>query len=128
LQREVLTRLGFSQPTWKNMTVILVLLVSVLLFGIAGWLLIKKPGPSDPVLRAWRGFCTRAARLGIQRQPSEGPQDFSRRIVSAYPELEHQVKRITETFILLRYGCPTDPVHRLAQLRRLVRQFPRDAL
>jgi transglutaminase-like putative cysteine protease len=128
LQREVLARLGFSQPTWKNMTVILVLLVSVLLFGIAGWLLIKKPGPSDPVLRAWRGFCTRAARLGIQRQPSEGPQDFSRRIVSAYPELEHQVKRITETFILLRYGCPTDPVHRLAQLRRLVRQFPRDAL
>ena len=128
LQREVLTALGFSQPSWKSMTLILALLVSALLFGIAGWLLIKKPGPSDPVLRAWRGFCTRVARLGIRRQPSEGPRDFSRRIVAAHPELERQVNRITETFILLRYGCPGDPAHRLAQLRRLVRRFPRDAI
>jgi transglutaminase-like putative cysteine protease len=126
LQREVLTRLGFSQPTWKNMTVILVLLVSALLVGIAGWLLLKKPGPSDPVLRAWRAFCTRSARLGIRCRPSEGPRDFSRRIVSAHPELEHQIIRITEAFILLRYGRPTDPVHHLAQLRRLVRRFPRE--
>jgi hypothetical protein len=128
LQREVLTALGFSQPTWKTMTLILVLLVSTLLFGIAGWLLINKPGPSDPVLRAWRGFCTRVARLGIRRQPSEGPRDFSRRIVTARPELERQVNRITEAFILLRYGRPIDPAHHLAQLRRLVRRFPRDAI
>jgi protein-glutamine gamma-glutamyltransferase len=128
LQREVLAALGFNQPTWKTMTVILALLVSALLFGIAGWLLIKKPGPSDPLLRAWRRFCTRVARLGIQRRPSEGPRDFSRRIVAARPELERQVNRITEAFILLRYGRPTDPAHRLAQLRRLVRRFPRDAI
>jgi len=128
LQREVLTRLGFSQPGWKNMTVILVLLVSALLFGIAGWLLMKKPVPPDPVLRAWRGFCMRAARLGIRRQPSEGPRDFSRRIVTARPELEPQVNRITEAFILLRYGRPADPAYRLAQLQRLVRRFPRDAI
>jgi len=128
LQREVLTRLGFSQPTWKNLTLVLVVLVSALLFVIAGWLLIKKPGPSDPALRAWRGFCMRAARLGIQRQPSEGPRDFSRRIVAVHPELERQVNRITEAFILLRYGRPINPVNRLACLRRLVRRFPRDVI
>jgi len=128
LQREVLAALGFSHPTWKNMTLVLVMLVSALLFGIAGWLLIKKPGPSDPVLRAWRGFCTRVARLGIPRRPCEGPRDFSRRIVAARPELERQVNRITEAFIQLRYGRPNDPANRLAQLRRLVRRFPRDAI
>ena len=128
LQREVLAALGFSQPTWKTMTVILALLVSTLLLGIAGWLLIRKPGSSDPLLCAWRRFCTRVARLGIQRRPSEGPRDFSRRIVAARPELERQVNRITEAFIMLRYGRPTDPAQRLAQLRRLVRRFPRDAI
>jgi len=103
------------------------LLVSALLFGIAGWLLIKKPVPSDPVLRAYRRFCARVARLGIRRQASEGPRDFSRRIVNARPELERQVNRIAEVFIALRYGRPTDPARRLSQLQRLVRRFPRGA-
>jgi hypothetical protein len=65
------------------------------------------------------------ARLGIRRLPSEGPRDFSRRIVNARPELERQVNRITEIFILLRYGRATDPGRRLAHLQRLVRCFPR---
>jgi transglutaminase-like putative cysteine protease len=128
LQREVLTAIGFSQPSWQNMTLMLMLIVSALLLGIAGWLLIKKPVPADPVLRAYRKFCARIARLGIRRRPGEGPQDFSRRIVTARPELEQQVNRITEVFILLRYGRSSDPTRRLAQLQRLVRRFPRDAV
>ena len=128
LQREVLTAIGFSQPSWRNMTIMLVLLVSALLLGIAGWLLMKKSGPSAPVLRIYRGFCMRVARLGIRRQPSEGPRDFSRRIITAHPELERQVNLITETYILLRYGRPTDQSQRLAKLRRMVRRFPRDTI
>jgi transglutaminase-like putative cysteine protease len=127
LQNEVLTALGFSQPSWQIMSLMLALLVSALLLGIAGWLLIKKPVPSDPVLRAYRRFCTRMARLGVRRKPSEGPRDFSRRIVAAYPDLEHQVNRITEVYIVLRYGRPTDWAYRLAQLQRHVHRFPCDA-
>ena len=124
LQRGVLTVLGFSRPSWKNMTMALVLLIGVLLFGIAGWMLVKRPAPSDPVLRAYAKFCARVARIGIQRAPSEGPWDFSRRIIASRPELAREVNRITELFILLRYGCPTDSVHRIARLQRLVQRFP----
>ena len=85
LQREVLTAIGFSQPSWRNMVLMLVMLIGALLLGIAGWLLKKKSGPSAPMLRAYRKFCTRVARLGIRRRPSEGPRDFSRRIVIARP-------------------------------------------
>jgi len=125
LQRDVLAALGFNHPSWKNMTLMLVLLVSTLLIGIAGWLLLKKPVISDPVLRTYQRFCERAAGLGIRRRNSEGPQDFSRRIVIARPELERQVDRITEVFILLRYGQSGNPARDLDQLRRLVRHFPR---
>jgi transglutaminase-like putative cysteine protease len=128
LQREVLTALGLSQPSWWNMILLLALLVSTLLLGIAGWLLIEKSGPSDPVLRAYRVFCVRVARLGVRRQPSEGPRDFSRRIIGERPELERQVNRIIELFVQLRYGSPTDRTHCLTQLRRLVRRFPQDAV
>ena len=127
LQREVLTRFGFSQPSWKAMTLALVILVSVMLIVIAGWMLVKTASVSDPVLLAYRTFCVRMARLGIQRQCGEGPLDFSRRIISARPDLAPQVRRITDLFIVLRYGWPgTDPGHHIARLRRLAHRFPRD--
>jgi transglutaminase-like putative cysteine protease len=127
LQQQVLTALGFSQPTWQHMTMMLTLLISTLLLAIAAWLLVRKTAPADPVLRVYRRFCSRVARLGIRRRPGEGPRDFSRRVVTARPEIEPQVNRITELFILLRYGRPEDPEHRLAQLEALVRRFPRNA-
>jgi transglutaminase-like putative cysteine protease len=125
LQREVLRALGFSQPSWREMSLTLTLLVSALLIGIAGWMLTKRPLPSDPVLRAYRIFSARVARLGIARRPAEGPRDFSRRIIAARPDLASQVNPITESFILLRYGCPVAPAGRIDRLQRLVRRFPR---
>jgi transglutaminase-like putative cysteine protease len=125
LQEELLASLGFIQPSWRTLTVILTFLVSSLLLGIAGWMLTHAAVPSDPVLRAYLKFCARVARFGLRRQPGEGPLDFSHRVVAARPELELQVRRITELFIRLRYGQPGDPSHCLAQLERLVRHFPR---
>jgi transglutaminase-like putative cysteine protease len=125
LQGELLAALGFVQPSWRVLTVILGISVSVLLIGIAGWLLIRRPTPSDPVLRAYQGFCARVAHSGLRRRPDEGPLDFSRRIVAVRPELERQVDQITELFVRLRYGPPTDSSRCLAQLERLVRHFPR---
>jgi transglutaminase-like putative cysteine protease len=125
LQQDVLAALGFSQPSWQSMTMMLTFLVSALLLIIAAWLLIKKPVPADPVLRVYRRFCARIARLGIRRRPAEGPRDFSRRIITERPEIGPQVNRITELFILLRYGRAEDAKRRLVQLERLVRQFPR---
>jgi transglutaminase-like putative cysteine protease len=127
LQREVLGALGFSQPSWQDMALMLTLLIGTPLLGIAGWLLVKTPVPADPVMRIYRRFCARVVRLGIRRLPGEGPLDFSRRIVTARPELLRQVNRITEAFIILRYGRPDNTTGRLAQLERLVRRFPRNA-
>jgi transglutaminase-like putative cysteine protease len=129
LQREVLTRFGFKEPSWKDMTLVSGLLVGVLLGGMAGCMLVKRSVPSDPVLRAYRTFCARAVRLGIHRPCGEGPLDFSRRINSVRPDLAAQVNTITDLFIGLRYGCPmTDPGHHIARLQRLVRRFPRGAV
>jgi len=125
LQGELLAALGFIHPSWRSLAVVLTLLSSALLLGIAGWLLMKQPAPPDPVLRAYQRFCARVARFGLRRQPGEGPLDFSHRIVMARPELEWQVGRITELYISLRYGQPGDSARRLARLERLIRQFPK---
>jgi transglutaminase-like putative cysteine protease len=125
-QLALLAALGISKASWKHLALILVLLLTVLLLGIALWMLVRKPQePADPVLRAWRKFCRRLSRLGIERGPGEGPQDLSRRVSSAHPDLAGQVALISGLYIQLRYGRPAHGRRRLAQLQRLVRQFPR---
>ena len=124
LQGEVLAALGLSRISWRDQILVLMLLVSALMLGIAAWLLMKQPVPHDRVLLAYRSFCARVERYGIRRHPGEGPQDFSKRIITARPELERQVNRITQLFIMLRYGRPEDPVGCLSHLERLVHRFP----
>ena len=125
-QRALLEALGISQASWKPLALILALLMTTLLLGIALWMLVRKPPqPADPVLRAWRTFCRRLSRLGIERGPGEGPQDLARRASSTHPALAGQVARISGLYIRLRYGKPAHDSRRLAHLQRLVRQFPR---
>lgn len=125
-QLALLAALGMSQASWKHLAVILVVLITVLLLGIALWMLVRKPPePADPVLRAWRMFCRRLSRLGIEHAPGEGPQDLARRASRAYPALAGRVALISDLYIQLRYGKPARGSPGLAQLQRLVRQFPR---
>jgi transglutaminase-like putative cysteine protease len=125
LQLEFLAALGFGVADWRKMALALLVLTSALLLGIALWMLARQPAPADPLLRAWRTYCLRLARLGIRRQSSEGPLDFSRRTIAARPELAAQVEAITDLYIRLRYGNPENPAPGIALLRRLVRRFPR---
>ena len=127
-QRALLAALGFSKASWKHLALILTLLMTALLLGIALWMLVRKPpGPADPVLRVWRNFCRRLSRLGIAHDPGEGPLHLARRASSAHPNLASQVTLISNLYIRLRYGRPVHDSRQLAQLQRLVRQFPRRA-
>lgn len=125
-QRALLAVLGISKASWKHLAMILTLLMTVMLLGIALWMLVRKPlEPATPVLRIWGKFCRRLSRLGIECAPGEGPQDLARRTSSAHPALAGQVKLISGLYIRLRYGRPAHNDQRLVQLQRLVRAFPR---
>ncbi len=126
-QLELLAALGFRQASWREMALTLLLLIGGCLLGIALWMLLRTPGPSDPVLQAWQRYCKHLARLNIRRGASEGPRDFARRAIAAHPELAAQVCSITELYIRLRYGKPLQDSHEVKQLQQLVRRFPQHA-
>jgi transglutaminase-like putative cysteine protease len=123
-QLEFLASLGIDRASWKHMALALLLLSGALLLGIALWMLLRQPAPTDPVQRAWMQFCRRLARCGLARRPGEGPRDFARRVTTARPALASRVNAITSLYIALRYGKPT----RLAagdatRLQHMVRRF-----
>jgi hypothetical protein len=49
-------------------------------------------------------FCLNAARLGVQRNPWEGPSDFSTRAALLLPGESERIRQISNTYIELRYA------------------------
>jgi transglutaminase-like putative cysteine protease len=120
-QREFLTRVGMSEPSWENMALTLFWGVGGLLALLAAWLL-RRMRTTDPVQRLWLRFCARLATSGSPRAAHEGPADFVARMAQRHPHAARRIHAIGARYIALRYGERADP-RRLAELRLLVREF-----
>ena len=120
-QREFLTRMGMSEPSWENMALTLFWGVGGLLALLTAWLL-RRMRNADPVQRLWLRFCAKLGKKGHARAAHEGPADFVARTAERYPTEAGRIRAIGERYIALRYGERAD-AHMLAELRLLVREF-----
>ncbi len=120
-QREFLSRVGMSEPSWENMTLVLFWSVAGLLALLTAWLL-RHMRTLDPVQRLWLRFCARLAQRGSPRAEHEGPADFVARAALRHPGEAQRIRAIGARYIDLRYGELSDP-RLLAELRLLVREF-----
>jgi transglutaminase-like putative cysteine protease len=120
-QREFLTRVGMSEPSWENMALTLFWGVCGLLVLLTAWLL-RRIRTADPVQRLWLRFCAKLGKKGSPRAPHEGPADFVARAAERYPGEAERIRAIGERYVALRYGEMADP-RVLAELRMLVREF-----
>jgi transglutaminase-like putative cysteine protease len=126
-QREFLSRLA---PWLANLNAMLWLLglgSALFIFGLAGFYLLRQTRiRQDPASRLYARFCRKLERLGIAREPSEGPAAFARRAAAARPDLAGTIGEITQLYVGLRYGRAT--AETLSALRQCVRRFrPRGA-
>jgi protein-glutamine gamma-glutamyltransferase len=120
-QREFLSRIGMSEPSWENMALTLFWVVGGLLALLTAWLL-RRMRTADPVQRLWLRFCAKLGKRGCARAAYEGPADFVARTASRYPTKAAQIRAIGARYIALRYGESPD-ARLLAELRLLVREF-----
>jgi transglutaminase-like putative cysteine protease len=120
-QREFLSRIGMSEPSWENMALTLFWGVSGLLALLTAWLL-RRMRTIDPVQRLWLRFCAKLGKRGCVRAANEGPADFVERTAARYPAMAERIRAIGARYIALRYGESAD-ARMLAELRLLVREF-----
>ena len=120
-QRDMLSKLGVSQPNWQNLAQLMFWSVAIVLGLMAAWLLWKFRN-HDPVQAAWLSFCEKLARKGMARRPDEGPLDFAARIAPALPDKASAAHEIANLYAALRYGRTPSP-DGVAQLRRAVGAF-----
>jgi len=120
-QQELLSRLGFTEPDWRSMTTALALLCCLALLAVAAGALYQHK-PADPVQRAWQRYCARLARLGISREPWEGPCNFAARVARERPELAVVSNDAAKHYAALRYGQGNRTQLRL--LQQCTRRLP----
>ncbi len=85
---------------------------------------LKKPGgvQKDSVQTAYERFCRNLARIGLSRQPGQGPCDYARQVSMARDDLRAQVEEITTLYVRLRYGRGGDKEDE-KRLQKLVKEF-----
>lgn len=90
--------------------VVEILLVAIALLAIYfAWMQLRTRSRLDRVKALYEYFCRKTARLGVSRDPCEGPLDFARRAAQSLPNESNRIRQIAETYILLRYAPQTPP-------------------
>jgi protein-glutamine gamma-glutamyltransferase len=80
------------------------------------------PGKRDIVKEAYDLFCHKLERVGIQRDPAQGPVDFARMAGLLRPESKEHVTEIIDTYIALRYRLGGGGISPRV-LQRIVKRF-----
>jgi protein-glutamine gamma-glutamyltransferase len=87
-----------------------ILLVAIALLAIYfAWMQLRTRSRVDRVKALYEYFCRKTARLGVRRDPCEGPLDFARRAAHWLPNESNRIRQIADTYILLRYAPQPAP-------------------
>jgi transglutaminase-like putative cysteine protease len=120
-QRELLSRLGMTNPDWRTMSAILSLASGAVMLLLVGWSL-RRHLARNPVQRAWQRLSRKLGRIGLARHSWEGPLVYAERVAAARPRLAPQIDAIARDYAALRYGANAGE-GRLAQLRQRIRKL-----
>ena len=120
-QRELMSLAGLRDADWRALTAVLFSFLGAMTLILLAWSLRRMARP-DPVQKAWRTFCQKLAKRGVERAANEGPRDYAARAARAIPAARVSILRIGALYIGLRYGAQP-MANGASRLRRLVRDL-----
>lgn len=103
VQEVLLDSVGFNRGPLVLIIEILIAVIALLIIYF-GWMQLRTRSRVDRVKALYERFCQKLARLGVLRDPWEGPSDFSRRAGLLLPDESERIRKISDTYIALRYA------------------------
>ena len=104
VQDVFVTSLGLTKSGPLPLAMQVVIVIFVLLIIYAGWMQLRTRRRVDRIQALYERYCQKLARIGVRRDPCEGPVDFAKRATQSLPSASKYVRQITETYIALRYA------------------------
>jgi transglutaminase-like putative cysteine protease len=117
VQDVLLTSLGLTNSGPLPLIMQVLIAITALLIIYAGWMRLRTRPRADRIQALYEHFCQKLTRIGVQRDPWEGPSDFATRAAQSLPNQSERVRQITETYIALRYAPGSDVIslHKFAK-------------
>jgi protein-glutamine gamma-glutamyltransferase len=109
VQEVLLTSMGISSRGPFPLLIEILIVVIALLAMYSAWMQLRTRSRVDRVKALYEYFCRKTARLGLPRDPCEGPLDFARRAAESLPNDSNRIRQIADTYILLRYAPQPAP-------------------
>jgi len=104
VQDVLLTSLGLTKSGPLPLAMQVLIVIFVLLIIYAGWMQLRTRRRVDRIQALYERYCQKLARIGVRRDPCEGPVDFAKRATKSLPSASKYVRQITDTYIALRYA------------------------
>jgi transglutaminase-like putative cysteine protease len=104
VQDVLLTSMGIASRGPVFLVVEILIVAIALLVIYFAWMQLQTRSRVDRVKALYEYFCRKTARLGVRRDPCEGPLDFARRAADSLPNESNRIRQIADTYILLRYA------------------------
>ena len=109
VQDVLLTSMGIASRGTVFLVVEILLAAIALLAIYFAWMQLRTRSRVDRVKALYEYFCRKIARLGVPRDPCEGPLDFARRAAQSLPNESNRIRQIADTYVLLRYAPQPAP-------------------
>lgn len=109
VQDVLLTSMGIASRGTLFLIVEILIVAIALLATYFAWMQLRTRSRVDRVKALYQYFCRKTARLGVPRNPCEGPLDFARRAAQLLPNESGRIRQIADTYILLRYASQPAP-------------------
>jgi transglutaminase-like putative cysteine protease len=110
VQEALLASVGIANRGPVLLIIGILVAAAALLIIYAGWMQLRTRSRGDRVKALYERFCSKAARLGVRRNPWEGPSDFSRRAAQLLPGESERIRQISNTYIVLRYSTESPAI------------------
>ena len=123
VQEVFLDSIGIANRGPFFLVVEIVIVAVALLLAYTGWMQLRTRSRRDRARGLYDRFCRKIARLGVRRDPWEGPSDFSRRAAQSLPDEAERIREISNIYIALRYA-PESTTILLDRFAKDVSAFP----
>jgi protein-glutamine gamma-glutamyltransferase len=104
VQEVMLDSIGLANRGPSVLIIEILIVVIALLVIYFGWMQLRTRSRADRVKALYERFCQKVGRLGVRRNPWEGPSDFSTRAAQLLPTESERIRQISNTYIALRYA------------------------
>jgi transglutaminase-like putative cysteine protease len=102
-QKNLLHQFGIDSQS-SLLPALLILFSAAALMGLAWFAQGRYRKPRDRLLQNWQQLCALLARSGINKEPCEGPIEFTRRAAEKAPHLANALLSIGQHYARLRYA------------------------